>query len=60
MENLVFFLMELSLMQYVTMKFPPSMLAAAAVYTAQCTLGKTPVWNGVLKCHTGYSEIDLK
>lgn len=60
MENLVFFLMELSLMQYVMMKFPPSMLAAAAVYTAQCTLQKTPVWNHVLKSHTGYSEVDLK
>jgi len=60
MENLVFFLMELSLMQYVMIKFPPSMLAAAAVYTAQITLKKTPVWNDVLKRHTGYSEIDLK
>lgn len=60
MENLVFFLMELSLMQYVMIKFPPSMLAAAAVYTAQITLKKTTVWNDVLKRHTGYSEIDLK
>ena len=33
--------------------------AAATVYTAQCTLEKTPVWNDVLKCHTGYSKIDI-
>ena len=42
------------------MKFPPSMLAATTVYTAQCTLEKTPIWNDVLKCHIGYSDIELK
>jgi cyclin B len=60
MANLVFFLMELSLMQYVMIKFPPSMLAAAAVYTARCTLQKMPVWIHVLKAHSGYTETDLK
>nr|ADE77085.1 unknown [Picea sitchensis] len=60
MANLVFFLTELSLMQYVMIKFPPSMLAAAAVYTARCTLQKMPVWSHVLKAHSGYSETDLK
>ncbi|XP_057818332.1 G2/mitotic-specific cyclin S13-7 isoform X2 [Cryptomeria japonica] len=59
MENLVFFLIELSLLQYVTIKFTPSLLSAGAVYTARCTLKKDPIWNDLLKRHTGYSEADL-
>eukprot|EP01018_Ginkgo_biloba_P028976 Gb_03506 [translate_table: standard] len=60
MEDMVFFLIELSLTQYVMIKYTPSMLAAAAVYTAQCTLKKAPFWNDILKRHTGISEEELK
>jgi len=60
MANLVFFFMELSLMEYVMIEFPPSMLVAAIVYIAQCTLERKPLWNDVLKSHLGYSETDLK
>ncbi|KAI8017167.1 hypothetical protein LOK49_LG04G00315 [Camellia lanceoleosa] len=38
LELLSFFLMELCFVEYETLKFAPSFLAAAAIYTAQCTL----------------------
>ncbi|KAF3548329.1 hypothetical protein DY000_02000249 [Brassica cretica] len=44
MENMVHFLAELGMMHYDTLKFCPSMLAASAVYTARCSLGKSPAW----------------
>ncbi|XWS52650.1 hypothetical protein CRYUN_Cryun11dG0089100 [Craigia yunnanensis] len=60
MEDLVFFLAELGLMQYPTVVlYCPSMLAAAAVYAARCTLDKSPLWSETLKHHTGYSEDQL-
>ncbi|XP_057818290.1 G2/mitotic-specific cyclin S13-7 isoform X2 [Cryptomeria japonica] len=59
MENLVFFLSELSLLEYVMIKFTPSLFAAAAVYTARCALKKAPIWNDLLTQYTGYSEADL-
>ncbi|KAK6942142.1 Cyclin, C-terminal domain [Dillenia turbinata] len=60
MENLVYFFGELGTMNYATsIIYCPSMLAAAAVYAARCTLGKSPVWNETLKKHSGYSEPQL-
>ncbi|XP_022730790.1 G2/mitotic-specific cyclin S13-7-like isoform X2 [Durio zibethinus] len=60
MKDLVFFLAELGLMQYPTVVlYCPSMLAAAAVYAAKCTLDKSPLWSETLKHHTGYSEDQL-
>ncbi|XVF69453.1 hypothetical protein PTKIN_Ptkin11bG0083200 [Pterospermum kingtungense] len=57
MDDLVFFLAELGLMQYPTVVlYCPSMLAAAAVYAARCTLDKSPLWTETLNHHTGYSE----
>ncbi|KAK4548690.1 hypothetical protein RGQ29_032783 [Quercus rubra] len=38
LELLSFFIIELCLVEYEMLKFPPSLLAAAAVYTAQCSL----------------------
>ncbi|GMI97372.1 Cyclin B1;4 [Hibiscus trionum] len=59
-ENLAFYLAGLGLMQYTTaVMYCPSMLAAAAVYAARCTLGKSPLWSETLKHHTGYSENQL-
>jgi cyclin B len=60
MENLAFYLLELCLLHYKMIKYSPSMLAAAAVYTAQCTLKKDPCWSNTLTLHTGYSKADLK
>lgn len=43
-------------MQYATIMYCPSMIAASAVYAARSALNKTPVWNETLKLHTGFSE----
>ncbi|XP_071722977.1 cyclin-B1-4-like, partial [Rutidosis leptorrhynchoides] len=60
MENMVFFLAELGLMQYhMIVQFCPSMFAASAVYAARCTLGKKPFWTNTLKHYTGYSKNQL-
>ncbi|KAI7993076.1 hypothetical protein LOK49_LG12G00267 [Camellia lanceoleosa] len=45
LELLSFFLMELCLVEYETLKFTPSFLAAAAIYTAQCTLHGFKQWS---------------
>ncbi|KAB2615284.1 G2/mitotic-specific cyclin S13-7 [Pyrus ussuriensis x Pyrus communis] len=61
MENMVFFLAELSLMDYTSMiLYCPSMIAASAVYAARCTLDESPLWTETLKHYTGYSEDELK
>ncbi|KAK4777489.1 hypothetical protein SAY87_017676 [Trapa incisa] len=59
LECLAYFLAELGLMNYSTLKYTPSMVAASAVYAARCTLGMSPLWNGTLKLHTGYSETQI-
>ncbi|KAG2334557.1 hypothetical protein Bca52824_005737 [Brassica carinata] len=59
MENMVHFLAELGMMHYETLKFCPSMLAASAVYTARCSLNKSPAWTDTLTFHTGYSESEI-
>ncbi|KAK1400322.1 G2/mitotic-specific cyclin-2-like [Heracleum sosnowskyi] len=59
MELLAFYIIELSLVEYEMLKFPPSLLAAAAVFTAQCTLGKLNQWSKTSERHTSYNEHDL-
>ncbi|EOA30687.1 hypothetical protein CARUB_v10013824mg [Capsella rubella] len=59
LENMVHFLAEIGMMHHDSLMFCPSMLAASAVYTARCTLNKTPAWTDTLKFHTGYSESQL-
>ncbi|CAA7031162.1 unnamed protein product [Microthlaspi erraticum] len=58
-ENMVHYLAELGLMNYETLKFPPSLLAASAVYAARCFLNKRPAWNDTLKFHTGYAAFEI-
>ncbi|CAI9779551.1 unnamed protein product [Fraxinus pennsylvanica] len=58
-ENMVYFLAELGMMNYAIVMHCPSMIAASAVYAARCTLNKVPVWTETLKIHTGYSEPQL-
>ncbi|XP_074354912.1 G2/mitotic-specific cyclin S13-7-like isoform X2 [Apium graveolens] len=55
-ENMAYFLTELGMMNYATVTYCPSMVAASAVYGARCTLDKAPFWNETLKLHTGFSE----
>lgn len=56
---MAYFLAELGLMNYATVMYCPSMLAASAVYGARCTLDTAPFWNETLKLHTGFSEQQL-
>ncbi|MCL7034280.1 hypothetical protein MKW94_030548 [Papaver nudicaule] len=56
MEDTAFFMAELGLMQYATIKYSPSLLAASAVYAAKLYLKITPFWNETLEFHTGFSE----
>ncbi|KAG6413699.1 hypothetical protein SASPL_126413 [Salvia splendens] len=58
-ENMVYFLAELGMMDYEILAYSPSMIAASSVYAARCTLQKSPVWNETLKMHTGFSEQQL-
>nr|GMC93344.1 G2/mitotic-specific cyclin-2-like [Ipomoea batatas] len=59
LELLSFFLIELCLVEYKMLELPPSTLAAAAVYTAQCSLHCNREWNQTCEWHTGYSEDQL-
>ncbi|KAF3328030.1 G2/mitotic-specific cyclin S13-7-like isoform X2 [Carex littledalei] len=59
LEHMIYFLAELGLMQYDLNKYCPSMVAASAVYTARCTLGKSPLWTTALERHTSFSEPQL-
>ncbi|XP_021897570.1 G2/mitotic-specific cyclin-2-like isoform X2 [Carica papaya] len=58
-EMLSFFLMEVALIEYEMLKFPPSLLAAAAIYTAQCSINGFGQWNRTCECHSLYSEDQL-
>ncbi|XP_049360451.1 G2/mitotic-specific cyclin-1-like [Solanum verrucosum] len=56
LEELSFFLIELCLVEYEMLKHPPTFMAAAAIYTAQCTLYGVKEWSRTCEWHTGYSE----
>nr|BCD41002.1 cyclin B1 [Monophyllaea glabra] len=58
-ENMVYFLAELGMMNYATLTFSPSKIAASAVYAARCALNKTPIWNETLRKHTGFAEAQI-
>lgn len=58
-DQLSFFLMELCLVEYEMLKFPPSFLAAASVYTAQCSLYGLNQWSKTCEWHTNYTEDQL-
>ncbi|CAA3029959.1 G2 mitotic-specific cyclin-2-like [Olea europaea subsp. europaea] len=54
-----FYLMELCLLEYEMLKYSPSFLAAAAIYTAQCTLYGVGQWCKTCEWHTSYTEDEL-
>ncbi|XP_057820921.2 G2/mitotic-specific cyclin S13-7 isoform X1 [Cryptomeria japonica] len=60
LEAAACFLIELALVEYEMVMYSPSMLAAAALYTARCTLGIHPFWNPTLEFHTNCTEANLK
>ncbi|CAA0842004.1 Cyclin-B2-3 [Striga hermonthica] len=59
LEMLSFFMAELCLVSYEMLKFPPSLLAAAAVFTAQCTLSGCKQWSKTCMSYTSYSQDQL-
>ncbi|THU56718.1 hypothetical protein C4D60_Mb11t20160 [Musa balbisiana] len=59
LELLSFFIIELCLVEYKMLKFRPSLLAAAAIYTAQCTLKGFKHWNKTCELHTTFPEGQL-
>lgn len=60
LEFLSFFLIELCLVEYEMLKFQPSLLAAAAIYTAQCSLCRYKNWTKTSEWQTKYSEDQLQ
>ncbi|CAL9203939.1 unnamed protein product [Musa hybrid cultivar] len=59
LELVSFFIIELCLVEYKMLKFQPSLLAAAAIYTAQCSLRGFKCWTKTSELHTSYSEEQL-
>ncbi|RRT41913.1 hypothetical protein B296_00057448 [Ensete ventricosum] len=59
LELLSFFIIELCLVEYKMLEFRPSLLAAAAIYTAQCSLRGFRRWTKTCEMHTTYSEDQL-
>ncbi|KAJ4775241.1 Cyclin family protein [Rhynchospora pubera] len=59
LENMIYFYGELGLMEYTLIRYCPCMVAAAAVYAANCTLRKSSLWTDTLQRHTSYSESDV-
>ncbi|XP_020588689.1 G2/mitotic-specific cyclin S13-7-like isoform X2 [Phalaenopsis equestris] len=59
MENMAFFYAELALTHYSMVMYRPSMVAASAIYAAQCNLKKSPPWNKTLQYYTGFSANQL-
>ncbi|XP_058223374.1 G2/mitotic-specific cyclin-2-like isoform X2 [Rhododendron vialii] len=59
LELLSFFIIELCLVEYEMLEFRPSLLAAAAVFTAQCSLGGSKQWSQTNERHTNYSKDQL-
>ncbi|XP_077246321.1 G2/mitotic-specific cyclin-2-like [Tasmannia lanceolata] len=60
LELLSFFMIELCLVEYEMLKFRPSLLAAAAIYTSQCTLKGFKHWSRTSEWHTNYTEHQLQ
>ncbi|KAL0739483.1 hypothetical protein Bca4012_015693 [Brassica carinata] len=60
LEMLASFLIELALVDYEMLRYPPSLLAASAVYTAQCTIHGFGEWNSTCEFHSHYSENQLR
>lgn len=60
LETLASFLIELALVDYEMLRYQPSLLAASAVYTAQCTIHGFSEWNSTCEFHSQYSENQLR
>jgi G2/mitotic-specific cyclin-B, other len=59
LELVSFFVLELCLVEYQMLKYRPSLLAAAAVYTAQCAINRCQHWTRISEFHSRYSSDQL-
>ncbi|CAO2043349.1 unnamed protein product [Urochloa humidicola] len=59
LEQVSFFMLELCLVEYQMLKYRPSLLAAAAVYTAQCAISRFQHWTKVCELHCRYTGDQL-
>ncbi|KAJ0442801.1 putative cyclin domain-containing protein [Helianthus annuus] len=59
MEQLCFYLIDLCLVEYEMLKFPPSLLAVAGVFTAESTLKGSKQWTKTSEFHSQYSQNHL-
>ncbi|KAI5332551.1 hypothetical protein L3X38_022680 [Prunus dulcis] len=59
-EHLAFYLIELCLVEYEASRFKPSLLCAAALYVARCTLQITPAWTPLLCKHARYDVSQIR
>uniref|UniRef100_A0A3Q7EYA5 Uncharacterized protein n=1 Tax=Solanum lycopersicum TaxID=4081 RepID=A0A3Q7EYA5_SOLLC len=59
LEELSFFLIELCLVEYEMLMNSSSFMAAAEIYTAQCTLYGVKEWSTTCEWHIGYSQESL-
>ncbi|KAD5960229.1 hypothetical protein E3N88_11701 [Mikania micrantha] len=59
LELLSFYLIDMCLVEYEMLRFSPSLLAAAAVFTAECTLNRSRKWTKTSQVHSNYSENHL-
>ncbi|TVU25661.1 hypothetical protein EJB05_28165, partial [Eragrostis curvula] len=59
LELVSFFMLELCLVEYQMLKYRPSLLAAAAVYTAQCALNRCLHWTRICQLHSRYTSDQL-
>ncbi|CAI9117091.1 OLC1v1018421C1 [Oldenlandia corymbosa var. corymbosa] len=59
LELLSFFIIELCLVEYEMLRFPPSLLAAAAIFTAQCSLNGSKNWSITCQSHSNYTQDQL-
>ncbi|XP_019107884.2 putative cyclin-B3-1 isoform X2 [Beta vulgaris subsp. vulgaris] len=59
-EHLSFYLIELCLVKYESLRFRPSLLCASAVYVARCTLNEIPAWTSLLEKHARTKELQIR
>ncbi len=58
--NLSGYLSELALLEYRMLKYPPSLIAASAVYLAHKILKRSPSFHPAITAETQYLETDIK
>ncbi|KAK4439543.1 putative cyclin-B3-1 [Sesamum alatum] len=60
LNTLLFFLIELCLVEYEALNHKPSMLCASAIYVARCTMHMKPPWTPLLAKHARYEESQIR